>query len=203
MGVSKNRGTPKSSILIEFSILNHPFWGTTIFGNTHIAVPSAGCCSSKVGHKSAEHVSIKAANDCCILWKVLQVPNTANTIEFSFIVGSQMQSRHIKVCVKSGTMSKTNGPVSFVNGSLKNGPNSHFFGSYNSSAVRVTGLIFARGVNHGMSLARASVQVIFFPLKFLSNNSIQRKSSDYFFPQNFISGKMLDISFFIILGLSL
>ena len=34
--VSKNRGTPKSSILIRFSIINHPFWGTTIFGNTHI-----------------------------------------------------------------------------------------------------------------------------------------------------------------------
>ena len=30
MGVSKNRGTPKSSILIRFSIINHPFWGTPI-----------------------------------------------------------------------------------------------------------------------------------------------------------------------------
>ena len=28
MGVSENRGTPKSSILIGFSIINHPFWGT-------------------------------------------------------------------------------------------------------------------------------------------------------------------------------
>ena len=36
MGVSKNRGTPKSSILIGFSIINHPFWGAPIFGNTHI-----------------------------------------------------------------------------------------------------------------------------------------------------------------------
>ena len=37
MGVSKNRGTPKSSILIGFSIINHPFWGPTpIFGNTHM-----------------------------------------------------------------------------------------------------------------------------------------------------------------------
>ena len=35
MGVSENNGTPKSSILIWFSIINHPFWGTTIFGNTH------------------------------------------------------------------------------------------------------------------------------------------------------------------------
>ena len=27
---------PKSSIWIGFSIINHPFWGTPIFGNTHI-----------------------------------------------------------------------------------------------------------------------------------------------------------------------
>ena len=38
MDVSKNRGTPKSSILIGFSIINHPFWDTPIFGNTHIDV---------------------------------------------------------------------------------------------------------------------------------------------------------------------
>ena len=36
MDVSKNSGTPKSSILIGFSIINHPFWGILIFGNTHI-----------------------------------------------------------------------------------------------------------------------------------------------------------------------
>ena len=36
MDVSENRGTPKSSILIGFSIINHSFWGTPIFGNTHI-----------------------------------------------------------------------------------------------------------------------------------------------------------------------
>ena len=36
MGVSKNRGTPKSSILTGFSLINHPFWVTTIFGNTHV-----------------------------------------------------------------------------------------------------------------------------------------------------------------------
>ena len=36
MGVYNNNGTPKLSILIGFSIINHPFWGTTIFGNTHM-----------------------------------------------------------------------------------------------------------------------------------------------------------------------
>ncbi len=29
MDVSKNRGTPKSCILIGFSIINHPFWGVS------------------------------------------------------------------------------------------------------------------------------------------------------------------------------
>ena len=36
MGGSKNYGTPKSSSLIRFSIINRPFWGTIIFGNTHM-----------------------------------------------------------------------------------------------------------------------------------------------------------------------
>ena len=36
LGVSKNSGTPKSSILIRFSIINHPFWGTFILGNTQL-----------------------------------------------------------------------------------------------------------------------------------------------------------------------
>ena len=31
LDVSKNSGTPKSSILIGFSIINHPFWGIHIF----------------------------------------------------------------------------------------------------------------------------------------------------------------------------
>ena len=42
MGGSKNSGTPKSSILIGFSIVNHPFWGTIIVGNTHIRYCNEG-----------------------------------------------------------------------------------------------------------------------------------------------------------------
>ena len=38
MVFSKNSGTPKSSILIGFSFINHPFWGTPIFGNTHMQI---------------------------------------------------------------------------------------------------------------------------------------------------------------------
>ena len=49
MSVSKNNGTPKSSIPIRFSITNHPFWGTPIFGNIQItkrmvnSLTTAGC----------------------------------------------------------------------------------------------------------------------------------------------------------------
>ena len=30
---------PKLSLLIGFSIMNHPFWGTTIFGNIQMSSP--------------------------------------------------------------------------------------------------------------------------------------------------------------------
>ena len=33
----KNNATLKSSILIGFSIINHPFWGTPIFRNIHLS----------------------------------------------------------------------------------------------------------------------------------------------------------------------
>ena len=37
MGVSKKKGTPKSSMLIGFSIINHPFWGVfLLFSETSI-----------------------------------------------------------------------------------------------------------------------------------------------------------------------
>ena len=48
MGVSKNIGTPKSSILIGFSIINHPFWGINIFGNIHIDLNSFHAAFFKV-----------------------------------------------------------------------------------------------------------------------------------------------------------
>ena len=39
MDVSLNGGTPKSSIFTRFFHINHPFWGTAIFGNHHIPFP--------------------------------------------------------------------------------------------------------------------------------------------------------------------
>ncbi len=47
LGVSKNNGTPNSSILIGFSIIHHPFWGTNIFGNTQLS--SEVYCHRKPG----------------------------------------------------------------------------------------------------------------------------------------------------------
>ncbi len=35
-GCFQNSGTSKSSILIGVSLINHPFWGTTIVGNTQM-----------------------------------------------------------------------------------------------------------------------------------------------------------------------
>ena len=55
MDVSKNNGTPKLSILIGFSIINHPFWGTPILGNTHIGFGDALGVSPSLGKKHKKH----------------------------------------------------------------------------------------------------------------------------------------------------
>ena len=56
MGVSKNSGTPKSATLIGFSIINHPLWGTPIFGNTHMFY--------KTGYNSREAAWLSGEADC-------------------------------------------------------------------------------------------------------------------------------------------
>ena len=38
MGVSINGVTPESSILVGFSLINHPFGGTTIYGNPQMGI---------------------------------------------------------------------------------------------------------------------------------------------------------------------
>ena len=70
MDVSENSGTPKSSILIGFSIINHPFWGTPIFGNTHIEIwgysSDRYACSSRRSHEAdLEWWSLKQALGWC------------------------------------------------------------------------------------------------------------------------------------------
>ena len=79
MGVSKNRGTPKTSILIGCFIINHPFWGTPIFGNTHIEgtmiqsahqdempkLAALGCQSiGKIQRKSLPNSDFQVPNIC-------------------------------------------------------------------------------------------------------------------------------------------
>ena len=45
VGVSKNRGTPKSSILIGFSLINHPFWGFSPYFWKHpCSMPTRQVC---------------------------------------------------------------------------------------------------------------------------------------------------------------
>ena len=74
MDVSKNSGkTPKSSILIGFSIIiNHPFWGTTIFGNTHIIsyldcerLAMAACLTDNRGESTAWASSVCSKESAC------------------------------------------------------------------------------------------------------------------------------------------
>ena len=75
MDVSENSGTPKSSILVGFSIINHPFWGTTIFGNIHIAIPSSP--NITMSHqKTHPHVSknpliAQVRRNTCCDWTIL------------------------------------------------------------------------------------------------------------------------------------
>ena len=53
MDVSENGGTPKSSILIGFSIINHPFWGTLFLETPRcffvgsFSLRIVNCCKSK------------------------------------------------------------------------------------------------------------------------------------------------------------
>ena len=58
MGVSLNGGTPKSSILIEFSIINHPFWGTSILGNPHMYLHLYHKKSTKCKYNSIIYIYI-------------------------------------------------------------------------------------------------------------------------------------------------
>ena len=67
MGVSENSGTPQSSILIGFSIINHPFWGYHYFrkhpyghllggsSNLHTRFGNGVTCLVKTNPKELRH----------------------------------------------------------------------------------------------------------------------------------------------------
>ena len=66
MGVSKNNGTPKSSILIGFSIINHPFWGIPIFGNTHMFF--VGASKTRLAPESKFYWGFSCQSDGSVRW---------------------------------------------------------------------------------------------------------------------------------------
>ena len=77
MGVSKNNGTPKSSILIGCFIINHPFWGTPIFGNIQMNfVTCISFCIHATRHWGILQKGVSGFKDspkgsvfvCCLNW---------------------------------------------------------------------------------------------------------------------------------------
>ena len=101
MDVSKNRGTPKSSILIGFSLINHPFWGTIIFGTTHIGQWMLGIsesvivASEDVAKGEAIQLYIPAIFAASEGWDGAVALALAGWV--SFLVGSKM--RDIYFCI--------------------------------------------------------------------------------------------------------
>ena len=65
MDVSENSGTPKSSILIGCSLIDHPFWGTPIFGNTHMVLWLFWGQNST----SISATTLPLALNPCLVWK--------------------------------------------------------------------------------------------------------------------------------------
>ena len=72
---------PKSSILILFSIINHPFWGIAIFGNTHLK-KTHNEIDSLI--KLSEHKSLLldlALSDSSSLRSAYTLTYTTNTVQ--------------------------------------------------------------------------------------------------------------------------
>ena len=68
MGVSENRGTPKSSIFIGISIINHPFWGIPIFGNTQMHETPLATFPQKIGWDTKPpHENVTNVIFCCYI----------------------------------------------------------------------------------------------------------------------------------------
>ena len=95
MGVSKNNGTPKSSILIGFSIINHPFWGTPIFGNTHLFLyydVEGFPCSSMIGKTHPQNSLIRLSTSILGTWNVWwkyssNIFRVSNGVAFLYYLG--------------------------------------------------------------------------------------------------------------------
>ena len=92
MGLSKNSGTAKSSILIGFSIINHPFWGPTpFFGNIHMLKLIPSCEITNV-HKFTRHVNQLIPFTLLLISWSLPIVVCSLLIMFVFVVGMQLCS---------------------------------------------------------------------------------------------------------------
>ena len=94
-GFSENSGTPKSSIFIGFSIINHPFWGSPIFGNTHVKVRyQDGCLGIKATAIARKSSSRLPSNPFHIPMQTdgrRQSPNICH--HFAFVIAPRL--RHL------------------------------------------------------------------------------------------------------------
>ena len=93
MGVSKNKGTPKSSILIGFSIINHPFWCTPVFGSTQI---KEACHHSTLPENGWETID----NPACFLLGLGQAFGTARCFSLPGAVKGNGEVPLNKYCSK-------------------------------------------------------------------------------------------------------
>ena len=74
MGVSENKGTPKSSMLIRFSIVNHPFWGTPIFENIQLD-HHKGTVTSIITTWGSHSWGSKLQAGVLMVWSMVHEPN--------------------------------------------------------------------------------------------------------------------------------
>ena len=87
---SLNGGTPKSSILIGFSIINHPFWGTTILGTPHISPLLNGLRNGFHGFLEPQKVECRALAYNWFLGPILAMINQP--------IHGELESRHLLIC---------------------------------------------------------------------------------------------------------
>ena len=92
MGASVNGGTPKSSILIGFSIINHPFWGTTILGNPQM---------KEIHHCTADILQL------VLNFKCPEVP--VFTLQLTNISHPGGKENHLQKCLYRGYVSSEEG----------------------------------------------------------------------------------------------
>ena len=89
-GLSKNSGTPKSSILIGFSIINHPFWGKHPyfwFNTQPQKKPESHILSATAASPSENPMGSLSPHDLARLWPFYGVKNSPVETPVARLVG--------------------------------------------------------------------------------------------------------------------